>query len=71
MTSQVEKLTKFNAIKNVVARGVSEGWWQDACTKEALAWLQSSERNCRDLVRDYVASQYEAHGLDSRGRKTS
>ena len=73
MTSQFEKLTKSNAIKNVVARATTEGHWKASCVKDAMAWLMPSEKNdtCRQIVRDYVDAQYEAAGLDIHGKAVS
>jgi len=73
MNSQFEKLTKSNAIKNVVARATTEGHWKAACVKDAIAWLQKSEKNetCRQIVRDYVDAQYKAAGLDIHGKKAA
>ena len=73
MPSQFEKLTKSNAIKNVVARATTEGHWKASCVKDAMAWLQPSEKNeaCRQIVRDYVDSQYDEAGLDIHGKKVS
>lgn len=73
MTSQFEKLNKANAIKNVVARATTEGHWKSSCVKDALAWLQQSEKNetCRQIIRDYVDAQYCEAGLDIHGKKAS
>ena len=73
MTSQFEKLTKSNAIKNVVLRATTEGHWKAACVKDAMVWLMPSEKNdtCRQMVRDYVSDQYDAAGIDLHGKKTT
>ena len=67
--TKLENLKKAALIEKLVARFVREGGWQNACEKDATAWLDRSEKSRRGDVIAYVAEQYALAGVDSRGRK--
>ncbi len=64
----IENLKKSDTIRKVVARCIASKYWQSACADEATAFLDRSERGRRADVVAYIASEYAAAGLDSRGR---
>lgn len=69
MSNAIDTLKKSDTIRKVVARCIGAGYWQRACADEAAAFLDRSERARRADVVAFVAAEYAAAGLDSRGRK--
>jgi hypothetical protein len=68
MSTKIDALKKSDVIKRVVARNVAAKAWRSVAEKEALAYLDKSEKTCRAAVLAYVREQYDAAGAGPMGR---
>ena len=66
--AKLDGIKKADAIIRVVARCVESKAWRSECEKEALAWLDKSEKARRADVVTYVREAYDAAGAGSAGR---
>lgn len=68
MTTKLDGLVKRDAILRSIKSNIEGKAWRDTAEKEALAWLQKSEKNRKADVVAFVKAEYDAAGAGWNGR---